>query len=79
MLGTKHERAPSFSYLAGDEAVFMSKKTQKKRENYVTTFNTLKSGFICRCKKNLFEDWVSEIQFKAEYLCLLQDLKRCLE
>ena len=56
MLGTRHERAPSFSYLAGDEAVFMSKKTKKKLENYVTTFNTLKSGFICRCKKNYFED-----------------------
>ena len=48
-------------------------------ENYIPTFKTLKSGFIFRGKKNYFEDWVSEIQFKIKYFCRLPDQKNCLE
>ena len=58
----------------------LAREIKKKEaiENYITLFNTLKSGFICQRKKT-FEDWVSEIQFKTEYFCRLPELKNYLE
>ena len=48
----------------------MGKKTHRKERNGKIQHNyilLIKLGSICQNKKNCFEDWVSEPQFKIEY------------
>ena len=43
-------------------------------KKYIATFQTLNLGLFTNIKK-IFENWVSESQFKIQHFCCLPDLK----
>ena len=49
--------------------MFLSERKLKNKErieeNYVTTFNTLKSAFICQCKKTILKIEFQKPNFKS--------------